>query len=111
MYIFILTFTFFTNIAFQEHDESSHKHYQKKYEIHHSLAGYQENESFLMTQQKITENDGKLKRNSFSFNQIDNETRDSTFTKQKDDADGLSQNPSFQIQRKHQNKTKNHLTS
>ena len=64
-----------------------------------------------MTQQKITENDGKLKRNSFSFNQIDNETRDSTFTKPKDDADGLSQNPSFQIQRKHQNKTKNHLTS
>ena len=64
-----------------------------------------------MTQQKITGNDGKLKRNSFSFSQIDNETRDSTFTKQKDDADGLSQNPSFQIQRKHQNKDKNHLTS
>ena len=96
---------------YQGSPKLSKTNYIKKYGSHHGFDGYRENEPILMTQQKLTGNNEKLKRNSFSFGQIDNEIKYPTFKKEKDDADSLSQYHSFQISRKNYSKNRNHLTS
>ena len=106
------------NIDLQVNDDLSKSARKKKSGNNHEFDGYGR-EAFLyddsilmmMKQPQSTENASKLKRSAFSFNQIDDETRDNTFKRKNKDTDGLTQHNSSRNFKKKNGQTKNHLTS
>ena len=106
------------NIDLQVNDDLSRSVHKKISGNQHEFKGYGKDaflydESILMVMKrpKVTENASKFKRNSFSFNQIDDETRDNTFKRKNKDTDGLTQYNFSRNFKKKNGQTKNHLTS
>ena len=116
-----MVFVFFssivtTNIDLQVNADLSKKHNKRKSGFHHEHDVYGKNlvlydSSIVMMQPKITEYVAKSKRNSFPFNQVDDETKDKKSKKDNKDTDALTQYNFSRNLKKKYGKTKNHLTS